>query len=154
MSRVGSAAQNDVLKRMAGSLKLELAQFREIEGFTKLGFSLDDATKQLLDRGARLTRLLVQNRFCPVSIDKQILFLFSALNSFLDFMPITLVSIYEYNFFLFYDNSIFKRPIQGELKIKKNNINIKLIEFILWYFSASFLKFLFRYYSKEEKKIN
>jgi F-type H+-transporting ATPase subunit alpha len=84
VSRVGSAAQNDVLKSMAGSLKLELAQFREVEGFTKLGFSLDDATKQLLDRGARLTRLLVQNRFRPVSIDNQILFLFAALNGFLD----------------------------------------------------------------------
>jgi len=84
VSRVGSAAQNDVLKRMAGSLKLELAQFREVEGFTKLGFTLDDATKQLIDRGARLTRLLVQNRFSPVSIDKQIIFLYTALNGYLD----------------------------------------------------------------------
>jgi F0F1-type ATP synthase alpha subunit len=69
---------------MAGSLKLELAQFREVEGFTKLGFTLDDATKQLIDRGARLTRLLVQNRFSPVSIDKQIIFLYTALNGYLD----------------------------------------------------------------------
>src|SRR6202012_935290 len=60
VSRVGSSAQNKVLKSMAGSLKLELAQFREVEGFTKLGFVLDDATKQLIDRGMRLTRLLVQ----------------------------------------------------------------------------------------------
>jgi len=50
VSRVGSAAQNKVLKNMAGSLKLELAQFREVEGFTKLGFVLDDATKQLVER--------------------------------------------------------------------------------------------------------
>jgi F-type H+-transporting ATPase subunit alpha len=84
VSRVGSAAQNKVLKSMAGSLKLELAQFREVEGFTKLGFVLDEATKQLVDRGARLTKLLVQNRFSPVSMDKQILFLFSALNGYLD----------------------------------------------------------------------
>lgn len=67
---------------MSGSLKLDLAQFREVEGFTKLGFSLDDATKQLIDRGGRLTRLLVQNRFRPVSIDNQILFLFAALMAF------------------------------------------------------------------------
>jgi F-type H+-transporting ATPase subunit alpha len=84
VSRVGSAAQNDTLKRMAGSLKLELAQFREVEGFTKLGFTVDDATQHLLNRGARLTRLLVQNRFKPVSIDKQVLFLFSALRGYLD----------------------------------------------------------------------
>jgi F0F1-type ATP synthase alpha subunit len=69
---------------MAGTLKLELAQFREVEGFTKLGFALDDATKQLVDRGVRLTQLLVQKRFLPVSMDKQILFLFAALKGFLD----------------------------------------------------------------------
>jgi F-type H+-transporting ATPase subunit alpha len=84
VSRVGSAAQNKVLKGMAGSLKLELAQFREVEGFTKLGFVLDDATKQLVDRGIRLTRLLVQNRYSPVPMDKQILFLYAALNGYLD----------------------------------------------------------------------
>jgi len=84
VSRVGSAAQNKVLKGMAGSLKLELAQFREVEGFTKLGFALDDATKQLVDRGVRLTRLLVQNRNLPVSMDRQILFLYAALNGYLD----------------------------------------------------------------------
>jgi F-type H+-transporting ATPase subunit alpha len=84
VSRVGSAAQNKVLKGMAGSLKLELAQFREVEGFTKLGFVLDEATKQLVDRGARLTRLLVQGRYNPVSMDKQVLFLYAALNGYLD----------------------------------------------------------------------
>jgi len=84
VSRVGSAAQNKVLKGMAGSLKLELAQFREVEGFTKLGFVLDDATKQLVNRGLRLTCLLVQNRFKPVSMDKQILFLYAALKGYID----------------------------------------------------------------------
>jgi len=84
VSRVGSAAQNQILKGLAGSLKLELAQYREVEGFTKLGFTLDDATKQLINRGSKLTRLLVQNRFHPVPMDKQILFLYTALNGFLD----------------------------------------------------------------------
>jgi len=84
VSRVGSAAQNKVLKGMAGSLKLELAQFREVIGFTKLGFVLDDATKQLVDRGIRLTRLLVQKRFKPVAMDRQVLFLYSALKGYLD----------------------------------------------------------------------
>lgn len=84
VSRVGSAAQNHLLKGMAGSLKLELAQFREVEGFTKLGFVLDDATTQLIQRGVRLTRLLIQNNFNPVSMDKQILFLYAALKGYLD----------------------------------------------------------------------
>lgn len=84
VSRVGSAAQNKVLKGMAGKLKLELAQFREVEGFAKLGFALDDATKQLIERGERLTRLLVQPRYKPVSMDKQILFLYASLKGYLD----------------------------------------------------------------------
>jgi len=84
VSRVGSAAQNHALKGMAGSLKLELAQFREAEGFTKLGFALDDATTQLIERGLRLTRLLVQKHNQPVSMDKQILFLYTALRGYLD----------------------------------------------------------------------
>lgn len=84
VSRVGSAAQSKVLKKMAGTLKLELAQFREVEGFIKLGFELDDATKQLVDRGQRLTRLLIQKRYKPLSIDKQILFLYAALKGYLD----------------------------------------------------------------------
>jgi len=63
VSRVGSAAQSKTIKKMAGNLKLELAQFREVEGFTKLGLTLDDATKQLIDRGSRLTNVLVQGRF-------------------------------------------------------------------------------------------
>lgn len=68
VSRVGSAAQSKVIKKLAGSLKLELAQFREVEGFTKLGFALDDATKRLVDKGLKLTRALVQNRFSPLNI--------------------------------------------------------------------------------------
>lgn len=56
---------------MAGKSKLESAQFREVEGFTKLGFALDDATSQLIERGLRLTNLLIQKHYGPVSIDGQ-----------------------------------------------------------------------------------
>lgn len=101
VSRVGSAAQNKVMKKMAGSLKLELAQFREVEDFTKLGFVLDDATKRLVDRGEKLTRLLVQNRYSPLSIIDQSIFLYAALNGFLDGVPVSLVSLYDINCFLF-----------------------------------------------------
>ena len=77
VSRVGSAAQNKVIKQMAGSLKLELAQFREVEDFTKLGFVLDDVTKKLVDRGEKLTRLLIQPRYNPIGITDQTIFLFA-----------------------------------------------------------------------------
>ena len=74
VSRVGSAAQNKIIRKMAGSLKLELAQFREVEDFTKLGFVLDDVTKKLVDRGEKLTRLLVQPRYSPIDITEQAVF--------------------------------------------------------------------------------
>jgi len=107
VSRVGSAAQNKILKGMAGTLKLELAQFREVEGFAKLGFALDDATKQLIERGERLTRLLVQPRYQPVSMDKQILFLYASLKGYLDWMPAKYVSDFEVSFYSYYDKSVF-----------------------------------------------
>jgi F-type H+-transporting ATPase subunit alpha len=80
VSRVGSAAQNKVIKSMAGDLKLDLAQFREVEGFTKLGLVLDDSTAKLVEKGSRLTSLLIQVRFVPVPIYNQILYLFFSLN--------------------------------------------------------------------------
>jgi len=80
VSRVGSAAQNKVIKSMAGDLKLDLAQFREVEGFTKLGLVLDESTAKLIEKGNRLTSLLIQKRFVPVPIFNQILYLFFSLN--------------------------------------------------------------------------
>lgn len=84
VSRVGSAAQNKVIKKMAGNLKLDLAQFREVEGFTKLGITLDDATKQLVERGSRLTSLLIQKRYLPEPIANQIIYLFFATEGYLN----------------------------------------------------------------------
>jgi len=107
VSRVGSAAQNKVLKKMAGSLKLELAQFREVEDFTKLGFVLDDVTKRLVDRGEKLTKLLVQNRNEPIDISEQTIFLYAALNGFLDEIPLNLVNLYEKELYKFLKNTIF-----------------------------------------------
>src|ERR1700759_4374529 len=111
VSRVGSAAQNKVIKKMAGSLKLELAQFREVEDFTKLGFVLDDTTKRLVDRGEKLTRLLVQNRYSPLSITDQTIFLYSALNGYLDGISASLVSRYEIKLFSFLRGSFLYEPL-------------------------------------------
>jgi len=107
VSRVGSAAQSSTLKKISGTLKLELAQYREVEGFTKLGFTLDDATKQLIDRGSRLTKVLIQNKFSPVPIFQQILFLFAGLNGYLDGISIDLVSFFEQELTIFTRKSFF-----------------------------------------------
>jgi F-type H+-transporting ATPase subunit alpha len=98
VSRVGSAAQNKVVKNMAGDLKLLLAQFREVEGFTKLGLVLDDATTQLVDKGGRLTSFLIQKRNQTVPIYEQILCLYPALKGHLIRVPTSYVSLFESEF--------------------------------------------------------
>ena len=136
VSRVGSAAQNKVLKKMAGSLKLELAQFREVEDFTKLGFVLDDVTKRLVDRGEKLTRLLVQNRNEPIDITQQTLFLYAALNGFLDEIPLNLINTYEKELYKFLRKTIFYEPLRVMLK---ESLDVELIAFILSNFNNYFL---------------
>jgi F-type H+-transporting ATPase subunit alpha len=136
VSRVGSAAQNKVLKKMAGSLKLELAQFREVEDFTKLGFVLDDVTKRLVDRGEKLTRLLVQNRNEPIDISEQTIFLYAALNGFLDEIPLNLVNLYEKELYKFLKNTIFSEPLKIMLR---ENLDIEIINFLLDNFKVYFL---------------
>ncbi|MCB1711896.1 MAG: F0F1 ATP synthase subunit alpha [Candidatus Riesia sp.] len=84
VSRVGSAAQVAAMKKIAGPLKLELAQYREVKDFVKFGSDLDDETLNLIKRGKLLTNLLKQNRFSPMSVEKQIISLFAALNGYLD----------------------------------------------------------------------
>jgi len=137
VSRVGSAAQNKVLKKMAGSLKLELAQFREVEDFTKLGFVLDDVTKRLVDRGEKLTRLLVQNRCEPIDIVEQTLFLYAALNGFLDSIILNKVATYEKELYNSFKKSIFYEPFKTQLR---SNIDITLVEFLLNNISLYFIK--------------
>jgi len=77
VSRVGSAAQVKTMKLVSGSLKLELAQFREMAAFAKFGSDLDEATLRLLNRGARLTELLKQPQFNPLPVYKQVVSIFS-----------------------------------------------------------------------------
>jgi F-type H+-transporting ATPase subunit alpha len=136
VSRVGSAAQNKVIKKMAGNLKLELAQYREVEDFTKLGFVLDDATKRLVDRGEKLTKLLVQNRFEPVDIVDQTLFLYAALNGYLDGISVELVPLYEKELYKFLKKTVFYAPLQSQLRDK---LNFPLVNYILTLFREYFI---------------
>ncbi|XP_027912248.1 uncharacterized protein LOC114171363 [Vigna unguiculata] len=86
VSRVGSAAQLKAMKQVCGSLKLELAQYREVAAFAQFGSDLDAATQALLNRGARLTEVLKQPQYAPLPIEKQILVIYAAVNGFLDRM--------------------------------------------------------------------
>jgi F-type H+-transporting ATPase subunit alpha len=84
VSRVGSAAQLKIMKKVSGSLKLELAQYREMAAFAQFGSDLDDATLRLLSRGARLTELLKQPQYMPYSVISQVVVLFAGINGFFD----------------------------------------------------------------------
>jgi proton translocating ATP synthase F1 alpha subunit len=95
VSRVGSAAQVKAMKQVAGSLKLELAQFREIESFASFASELDESTKHVLFRGFRLIELLKQNRASPLSVDKQILLVFAGMKGHLDSIPVDYISKFK-----------------------------------------------------------
>ncbi|MBI3589469.1 MAG: F0F1 ATP synthase subunit alpha [Candidatus Liptonbacteria bacterium] len=87
VSRVGSSAQTKAMKKVAGRLRLELAQFRELQAFVQFASDLDENTKQKIERGDRLTELLKQNDREPVSFEKQVVALYAGINGFLDDVP-------------------------------------------------------------------
>ncbi|WP_447765027.1 F0F1 ATP synthase subunit alpha [Sphingopyxis panaciterrae] len=95
VSRVGSAAQTKAMKKVSGSIKLELAQYREMEAFAQFGSDLDASTQKLLNRGARLTQLLKQAQFQPMPFEEQTASIFAGTNGYLDNVATTDVTRYE-----------------------------------------------------------
>ncbi|MFZ9395979.1 MAG: F0F1 ATP synthase subunit alpha, partial [Erythrobacter sp.] len=95
VSRVGGAAQTKAMKKVAGSIKLELAQYREMAAFAQFGSDLDAATQKLLNRGARLTELLKQAQFSPMPVEEQVVSIFAGTNGYLDSVPVDRVTAYE-----------------------------------------------------------
>lgn len=103
VSRVGGNAQIKAMKKVAGSLKLDLAMHRELESFAKFGSDLDASTKQKLVRGEKLTEVIKQKQFNPVPVEKQVVLLFAAINGYLDDIPTNLISKYEKELFEYFD---------------------------------------------------
>jgi len=95
VSRVGSAAQTKAMKKVAGSIKLELAQYREMAAFAQFGSDLDASTQKLLNRGARLTELLKQPQFNPMPVEEQVVSIFAGVNGFIDGVPTSDVVRFE-----------------------------------------------------------
>ena len=95
VSRVGSAAQTKAMKKVSGSIKLELAQYREMAAFAQFGSDLDASTQRLLNRGERLTELLKQPQFSPLPVEEQSVSIFSGTNGYLDAIPADRVTEYE-----------------------------------------------------------
>jgi F-type H+/Na+-transporting ATPase subunit alpha len=95
VSRVGSAAQTKAMKKVSGSIKLELAQYREMAAFAQFGSDLDASTQKLLNRGARLTELLKQKQYSPMPFEEQTASIFAGTNGYLDGIPAGDVTRYE-----------------------------------------------------------
>jgi len=98
VSRVGSAAQTKSMKQVAGSMKLELAQYREVAAFAQFGSDLDAATQQLLNRGVRLTELLKQGQYVPMAIEEQVAVIYCGVRGFLDKMDPSKITDFEKKF--------------------------------------------------------
>jgi F-type H+-transporting ATPase subunit alpha len=95
VSRVGSAAQTKAMKKVAGRIKGELAQYREMAAFAQFGSDLDATTQRLLNRGARLTELLKQAQFSPLKMEEQVCVIYAGVNGYLDPMPVDRVKAFE-----------------------------------------------------------
>lgn len=98
VSRVGGSAQIKAMKSVAGSLRLNLAQYRELEAFAQFGSDLDPATQQQLTRGSRLVELLKQGQYAPVAVEKQVVVIFAGVNGYLDEIPVGDIRRFEQEF--------------------------------------------------------
>jgi F-type H+-transporting ATPase subunit alpha len=95
VSRVGSSAQTKAMKKVAGRIKGELAQYREMAAFAQFGSDLDATTQRLLNRGARLTELLKQPQFSPLKMEEQVVVIYAGVNGYLDPLPVNRVRAFE-----------------------------------------------------------
>jgi len=126
VSRVGSAAQTKAMKQVAGKLRLELAQYRELAAFAQFGTSeLDKATRAQLDRGQRITEILKQLQFVPMSLEKQVMILYVAINGYLDDVAIDKVALFETKFHNFMETN---HPEIGKSIVESKEINAKTEE--------------------------
>src|SRR5262249_17468313 len=105
VSRVGGNAQIKAMKQIAGTLRLDLAQYRELAAFAQFGSDLDKATQALLARGQRLTELLKQDQYSPLPVAKQVLTIYAGTNGYVDDLAVEEIKAFEAGLFRFVDNS-------------------------------------------------
>jgi F-type H+-transporting ATPase subunit alpha len=117
VSRVGGAAQIKAMKQVAGTLRLDLAQFRELEAFVQFASELDKATQQIINRGLRLVELLKQEPYNPIPVEKQIVAIYAGTNGYLDDLPVEAVRKFERELYAYLDKQ--KPDILKDIKEKK-----------------------------------
>jgi len=144
VSRVGSAAQPKSMKQVSGSLKLELAQYREVAAFAQFGSDLDQITQQQLHRGARLVEMLKQGQYKPLPMPEQVIIIFLGVQGFLDKLPLNIVSSFE-NFWLstVKENPYLSRVLRYiGLRKQLTEPTIKVLKAFLRTYIAVGIKFL------------
>jgi F-type H+-transporting ATPase subunit alpha len=117
VSRVGFSAAVKAMKQVGGTLKLDLAQYREMAAFAQFGSDLDQASQRLLHRGERLTEMLKQNQYEPLPIEKEVLIIFAANEGFFDKLEVTQVKAFEAGLYAFFDSR--QRDVLDEIKAKR-----------------------------------
>jgi F-type H+-transporting ATPase subunit alpha len=120
VSRVGGNAQIKAMRQVAGSLRLDLAQYRELAAFAQFGSDLDAATQRQLNRGSRLVELLKQNQYVPLPIEKQVVILYAAINGFVDHLEVSQLKRYEVELFRFIDT---RKPEVFKLVLEKKQLS-------------------------------
>lgn len=120
VSRVGSSAQTKAMKKVAGKLKLSMAQFRELEAFAQFGSDLDEATKQHINLGQRLTEVLKQGQFQPMAFEHQVSILYAAINGYLNGVAVSDVAKYEAEFHRYLDSDAAAIEVLKKIKQSKD----------------------------------
>lgn len=104
VSRVGSSAQTKAMKKVASRLRLELAQYRELQAFVQFASELDESTRKRIDRGQRLQEILKQPQYSPISYEKQVCLIYAGVNGYLDQLPLSKIKEFEEKFFQYLDD--------------------------------------------------
>ncbi|MFA6392432.1 MAG: F0F1 ATP synthase subunit alpha [Patescibacteria group bacterium] len=120
VSRVGSAAQTKAMKQVAGKLRMDLAQYRELAAFAQFGSDLDEATRNQLERGKRLTEILKQVQYAPMVVEHQVAILYAAVNGMLDDVPVERIAEFETEFHKYLDTS--KKDVLEQI-VKEKELN-------------------------------
>jgi F-type H+-transporting ATPase subunit alpha len=126
VSRVGGSAQIKAMRQVAGSLRLDLAQYRELAAFAQFGSDLDKTTQAQLNRGQRLVEILKQPQYQPLAVEKQVLIIFAAINGYFDPVPVSAIRDLEIQLYQFVDNHhpsllrevVEKKTIDDDLRAK------------------------------------
>ena len=120
VSRVGGSAQIKAMRQIAGTLRLELAQFRELAAFAQFGSDLDKSSQAQLSRGQRLVEVLKQNQYSPLSVEKQVIIVFAATNGYLDSLEVEDCGSFEQGLYPFLDT---QNPSLAQDILKKKTLD-------------------------------